>query len=272
MCKYRRDIRKRWPYHSALPLTKSKTQWARSLSLVRGGFHSSAFCDYPPTRNHATHRGSLILQTCRGGRGLQILTVITLNIIHTVQTVIKAWKWHGRAVIAEGRRNEEERKRVNSPQWVPGEQVLLTCSPCLSLPFLLVQSCDSESFLCPIYSVNLTPFQFEMCVLCCWNISPNVLQDNHRTLQSGCPDVFTVQVKQNTVKSFWQVHCGVLMYARVRVLLILAKSTVQYSVTICTTVTTYSIIIPDFLAWIIWICSIWIDRMYLFFICIYLNQ
>ncbi len=111
MCKYRRDILKRWPYHSALPLTKSKTQWARSLSLVRGGFHSSAFCDYPPTRNHATHRGSLILQTCRGGRGLQILTVITLNIIHTVQTVIKAWKWHGRAVIAEGRRNEEEWKR-----------------------------------------------------------------------------------------------------------------------------------------------------------------
>ncbi len=115
------------------------------------------------------------------------------------------------------------------------------------------------------------PFSLK-CVSCVAEISPNVLQDNHRTLQSGCPDVFTVQVKQNTVKSFWQVHCGVLMYARVRVLLILAKSTVQYSVTICTTVTTYSIIIPDFLAWIIWICSIWIDRMYLFFICIYLNQ
>lgn len=69
---------------------------------------------------------------------------------------------HSRAVIAgreEKRRGAKERE--NSPQWVPGEQVLLlTCSPCLSLPFLLEQRCDVCEFslpylLCQFYSFSV---------------------------------------------------------------------------------------------------------------------
>ncbi len=70
-------------------------------------------------------------------------------------------------------RREEKRRgakeRVNSPQWVPGEQVLLTCSPCLSLPFLLVQSCDVWEFSLPYLLC-----QFDS--LSVWNVCPVLLK------------------------------------------------------------------------------------------------
>lgn len=174
---------------------------------MRGGFHGNAFCDYPPTRNHATHSGSLILENLQG-RTWPANPHCNYIKYHTHSTNSdQSPELHSREVIAgreeKGRgEKERERKFPTVGSWRAGSSFYLLSTSVSPFSAHVELGC-LRVFLRHIYYVNFTPFHFDMCVLCSRNISQNVLQDYHRMLQSGCPDVFIVQVKQNTEKSFF---------------------------------------------------------------------